>query len=208
MPSKKLKTPLQSDCYYHIYNRGNNHERIFFSDADYQFFLRRYENLVVPFTKTYAYCLLPNHFHFLIKTRPEVGNTPSVVSNQLRKLFICYSRRINDRGFRSGSLFTKNFQRIEIDSESYFKSVVRYIHQNPRKHGLSVPFQNYGFSSFRYYQQGAHPWLKTEEAIDWFGGQAELLEFHLSESEMDDVQEKYLLESDGVPKKSDGVPQK
>jgi REP element-mobilizing transposase RayT len=62
---------------------------------------------VSPFAETFAFCLLPNHFHFLIKTRDELSGSKSVVPNQLRKLFICYTNRVNSMQKRTGGLFSK-----------------------------------------------------------------------------------------------------
>lgn len=56
---------------YHIWNRGVNHSTIFRSDENYRYFLALYIQHIEPVAKTYAYCLLPNHFHFLVRTRTE-----------------------------------------------------------------------------------------------------------------------------------------
>lgn len=68
----KFKTaPLEPDCVYHVYNRANGHERIFLSDENYRYFLAQYGKYVGPYTDLFAYCLMPNHFHFLIRIKGE-----------------------------------------------------------------------------------------------------------------------------------------
>jgi putative transposase len=62
-------TPLQYGQYYHIYNRGNNRENIFFEERNYRYFLRLYVKYAEPVADTYAYCLLRNHFHFLVRIK-------------------------------------------------------------------------------------------------------------------------------------------
>jgi putative transposase len=57
--------------YYHIYNRGNNRENIFFSKENYRYFLSKYDKYLSPYLDTYAYCLLPNHFHLLVRVKSE-----------------------------------------------------------------------------------------------------------------------------------------
>jgi putative transposase len=57
------------NTYYHIFNRANGFERLFVSEENYAFFLRRYRHFVEPFVDTYCFCLMPNHFHFLIRTK-------------------------------------------------------------------------------------------------------------------------------------------
>lgn len=180
MPSKKLKTPLLPDTYYHIYNRGNNREKVFFADDDYEFFLAKYRMFIGPFGDTFAYCLLPNQFHFVIRTQLET-NKISIVSNQLRKLFITYARRINTRESRSGSLFTKNFQRVEIKDENHLLSVVRHIHRIPKRQGLELSFQKYRYSSFTIYMNPNGSFVRTQEVIHSYGGLEAFLESHISE---------------------------
>ena len=70
MPNKN-QSALLPDTYYHIYQRGNNKQTIFFEPENYRYFLSLYVKYIVPVALTFAYCLLPNHLHFLIKTRGE-----------------------------------------------------------------------------------------------------------------------------------------
>lgn len=64
---------LFPDTFYHIYNRGNNKEKIFYKDSNYIFFLQKFDSYLSPYLDLYSYCLLPNHFHLLIKTKSEVS---------------------------------------------------------------------------------------------------------------------------------------
>ncbi len=64
---------LAYDTIYHIWNRGVNHSTIFHGDDNYRYFLKLYVHHIEPVAETYAYCLLPNHFHLLIHTRNEAG---------------------------------------------------------------------------------------------------------------------------------------
>jgi REP element-mobilizing transposase RayT len=182
MTSKKLKSPLYPDRYYHIYNRGNNREKLFYHSGDYLFFLAKYKEYVAPYVETYAFCLIPNHFHFLLKTRNELTSSKSVVSNQLRKLFICYTKRINFMQHRTGGLFTKNFQRIEIQDEAYLNNVVNYIHKNPVKHGIQNNFESYLHSSYRIILSESSTHLNREDVIYWFGGKKEFIQYHQSDT--------------------------
>ncbi|HRP60464.1 MAG TPA: transposase, partial [Vicingus sp.] len=63
----KIKADLlETKCYYHIYNRANGSEKIFLNEENYLFFLQKYIEYIHPIAETYCYCLMPNHFHFLI----------------------------------------------------------------------------------------------------------------------------------------------
>ena len=70
IPDKYL-ADFEEDGIYHIYNRTNNKEKLFLSDDNRSFFLKRYKEILSPFTDTYCWCLLPNHFHLLIKVKSE-----------------------------------------------------------------------------------------------------------------------------------------
>ncbi|MCQ9637463.1 transposase [Chryseobacterium sp. WG23] len=65
-------TPIEADCFYHIYNRGINGENIFKSDRNYSFFLNKVVEFLIPTCDVYAYCLMPNHFHLLVKIKSDL----------------------------------------------------------------------------------------------------------------------------------------
>lgn len=82
---KKNIPPLIAETYYHIYNKGINVENIFKEHKNYQYFLSQFNYFISPIDDTYAYCLLPNHFHILIRTKNEIEirliNTSFLVEN-------------------------------------------------------------------------------------------------------------------------------
>ena len=76
---------MEQGSFYHIYNRGNNKQDIFFEEKNYDLFLKNFDKYLSSFVDVYAYCLMPNHFHFLIKIKEF--QTPEVVSNQTSEVF-------------------------------------------------------------------------------------------------------------------------
>ena len=68
---KDVTTPLNPDQYYHIFNRGNGGQWIFYKDRNYPYFLEKYGDYMLSYWDTYAFCLLPNHFHLMIKVKSE-----------------------------------------------------------------------------------------------------------------------------------------
>jgi hypothetical protein len=71
MPSANILTPLIPERFYHIYNKGNNGTGIFQGEENYRFFLSQYYKYLGDYTDTFTFCLLPNHFHFLIRTSSQ-----------------------------------------------------------------------------------------------------------------------------------------
>jgi putative transposase len=77
-------TPLQYGHYYHIYNRGNNRENIFIEERNYRYFLQLYLKYIEPIAWTFAYCLLRNHFHFLVRIK-DLTNDPALRAGRWAK---------------------------------------------------------------------------------------------------------------------------
>jgi REP element-mobilizing transposase RayT len=131
-------------CYYHLYNRGANRNTIFLCDNDYCDFLNRLRNYaVLHATSLIAYCLMPNHFHLLVR---QDGEDRSGVMVQLA----CngYTQAFNRRHQHSGTLFQGRYQRILVDNSEYLRHLCRYIHANPVKDGFAFqpelwPYSNY-----------------------------------------------------------------
>jgi len=121
------------------------------------------------------------------------------VSNQLRKLFISYTRRINLTKNRTGGLFTKSFQRIVIKDNFYLKTLVVYIHRNPLNHGLMIDFQNYRFSSFQSFLLGDNTLIENEQVLIWFEGRESFYRSHVFNTGDQPLFDIHYLEGDGVP---------
>lgn len=163
--------PLQYGRYYHIYNRGNNGENLFVQRRNYPYFLQRYAKYIEPVAQTFAYCLLPNHFHFAIRTRTEAEQeaywreqiaeveigpfseigpifklTPP--SRAFNNFFIAYARAFNRATGRTGSLFERPFHRKVVTSQRYLLTLIAYIHRNPQRHGLVADFREWVWSSY------------------------------------------------------------
>ena len=65
------RIPFSAGRYYHVYNHGNANDTIFKKEENFHYFLQKYAEYLFPILETYAYCLMPNHFHFLIRMREE-----------------------------------------------------------------------------------------------------------------------------------------
>ena len=181
--------PLELDTNYHVFNRGTNGENLFLEHRNYEFFLERYHRYVGPVADTYAYCLMRNHLHLLLRTKtPEqqiagrAERSPAAPilqpSRQLGHLFNSYAKAVNSAYGRSGSLFEHPFHRIEVKSESHLQCLVAYVHRNPQHHGFVSDFRDWPYSSFGQLASRSPTALRRETVLGWFGGLSEFLEFH------------------------------
>ncbi len=174
---------LEFGKYYHIFSRGIDRCNIFFEERNYVFFMKRYSFFVEPIADTYAFSLLRNHFHVMIRTRTvdeqlawqsqkpralQTGRTLNP-SQQIGNLLNSYTKAINQAYGRTGSLFQHPFRRIEVGTEEYRCALVAYIHRNPQKHGLIDDFRRWPYSSYETLVLARASWLRRNELIDWFG---------------------------------------
>ncbi len=155
---------------YHVYNRGIDKKSIFKTEAQYDFFLKKWKSLIAPFFEIYAYCLMPNHFHFLIQVKTlntaikdtikKQGTSKSLkfiakeisynefLEDQFKRMFSSYALTFNLQESRTGSLFQKRFKRVLIKSEPRLLYILAYIHHNPIHHGFSQDFEDWKYSSY------------------------------------------------------------
>jgi putative transposase len=159
-----------TDQIYHLYNRGNNKQNLFFNRDNYIFFLNKIRNHVRPHCEILTYCLMPNHFHLLIYADkrtvksiiPEV--TAQETTSQIHKTkfsegwriaLSSYTQAINKQEQRFGSLFTQNTKSKQVSDEwmnlDYRHCCFSYIHQNPVMSDLVTNAEDWEFSSFRDY---------------------------------------------------------
>lgn len=148
---------------YHVYNQGNNQEPIFRSATHYIHFLKKVRVLIMPNCEILAYCLMPNHFHFLLlaterSAEPlQLGNVYSnILSNGFRLLLSEYAQDFNKWNNRSGSLFRQKTKAKDMSEEEGIDSALNcfnYIHQNPAIADIVEMAKDWDFSSMKDYLQ-------------------------------------------------------
>ena len=146
---------LSAGEYYHLYNRGNNRQTIFFERENYLYFLRQFRYFVATETAdVVAYCLMPNHYHVLVYLREDT------LSKSMQRFTMSYTNAMNRRYKRCGALFQGRFNTIHVDSDAYLIKLTRYIHLNPVKAGLVKRPEDWEFLSYCDYvdvRQGMLP---------------------------------------------------
>ncbi len=138
--------PSYPDCYYHVYNRGNNFENIFFSEENYYFFLRRLFKYFKTDIDLIAYCLIPNHYHLIVQVKEE-----SSLEKCMQKFSTSYVKAINKQQGRVGYLFQSRYKSKLIPSNEYLLHLSRYIHLNPVRAGSVQQPEQWKFSSYLDY---------------------------------------------------------
>ncbi len=185
---------MQADTFYHIYNHANGNENLFRSDGNYLYFLNRYTHFINPVADTFAYCLMPNHFHFLIQIKNEdalkeffkisrkdlIGfqNLSGLISKQFSHFFNAYSKAYNQMYKRRGSLFNRPFKVKEVTTETYSISLIHYIHANPVHHGFVTSITDWPFSSYSTFLSNKKTLLQCEDVLEWFNGKDDFIKYH------------------------------
>ena len=157
------KFSFRDDHYYHVYNRGTDKRKIFLRHGEYARFIRTISSLLIngtaqqkiitrkslAFSKKLsfiAYCLMPNHYHFLVMQREENG-----ISEFMHHLNTSYTKYFNTSHTRTGRLFEYTFRAVEIESTEQLIHVSRYIHLNPILANLTKDLNKYQWSSYLDY---------------------------------------------------------
>jgi len=141
---KPGRPPFLPGHYYHIYNRGAHGASIFREEDNYLFVLRKMKKYLREFALTIiVYCLMPNHYHFLVRQDGEhrAGLLP-------QRIFNSYSKAYNKRYDHSGTLFEAPYQAIHIDKTGYLLHLCRYIHANPVKDGFTTDLEAWPYSNY------------------------------------------------------------
>lgn len=193
MPSKFVVRNLQGNSYYHVYNRGAENRDIFLDFQDYETFLfylfiytaapdqvrKKYPNLPPRlmaknlFGEIYliAYCLMPNHFHLLLKQK-SAASMPKLLKQVINGYITYWGKKYK----KSGRIFHGRYQSMKIQSEYLLIQMMRFVHLNPSVARLVAKPQEYPWSSYITY-------IKTKEFINRFASVAEWEKFHLDKRE-------------------------
>ncbi|MCY1633934.1 hypothetical protein [Marinifilum sp. D737] len=213
---------LETGKYYHIYNRGINSCDLFIEEDNFSHFLNLYEKYIHPIADTFAWVLMPNHFHFLVRIKDNIcykysnadRSDDAVRFDQIKwetknlsaskgsdsvkipkphlhfsHLFNSYTRYINKRNKRHGSLFERPFKRKLIDNEKYFQQLVLYIHNNPIHHGFCEHPIEYGWSSYITCISNKLTKLKRNRTVEWFEDLENFKQMHKKAVEVMQIEE-------------------
>jgi putative transposase len=199
---------FEENTFFHIYCKAVGNDVLFKKDENRIYFLKKYAEYTNGYVQTYAYCLLDNHAHWIVKccshddlvlhlTKIEKLNLKKhqqkflnneinfeeALEFQFKDFFITYSLAFNKKYKRSGGLFINPFKRIRVSSDAYFTQLFVYIHANPLKHKVFQDFQSYKWSSYNSIISIAPTLIMRKEVLDWFGGKDQFIKTHIKMSE-------------------------
>lgn len=195
MPSKNIIKQYEIGGYYHLYNRGVEKRIIFADELDYKTFISYLKiyltplNLQGPTLKAddgttippsrqlnnfateivlLAYCLMPNHFHLLLKQ-----NSERAIASFMQSIITKYVRYFNKRYQRVGGLFQDKYKCVKIESEDQYAYLSKYIHRNPLRERPTrtdlVGLREYKYSSYgNYLGLFKQNWVKTDDILSYF----------------------------------------
>ena len=166
------------NTYYHLFNRTNNEEALFRSEENYLYFLKKYRYYLDEYFETVGYCLMPTHFHFLVRVKEikredglhfgggvHLEDYSRVISDKIGILLSSYTKAINKRFNRHGSLFQNHTNAKPVPSDRYLITLLTYIHQNPVRSDLVEKAEEWKFSSYQDYMDMRKGTLPSREMI-------------------------------------------
>ncbi len=180
---------------YHVFNHANGRENLFQELKNYTFFLNKLEMYVLPISKLFSYCLMPNHFHLVLEicseeelslTWQKPGSKAMFsekelelkISRSFGNLFSSYTQAFNKVYKRKGSLFIPSMRSEIINDDNFFCKVVHYTHANPVHHGFTKMMEEWPHSSYHAYLSEGRTKLEREYVLDVFGGKDAFLKYH------------------------------
>ncbi|TAK34936.1 MAG: hypothetical protein EPO28_15395 [Saprospiraceae bacterium] len=199
----KPQVPYIPGEIYHVFNHANGWELVFREEENFRYFLQKYGEAMPPLLETLAYCLLPNHFHSLVRVRPKEtlavfyrqkhGLPPlspgdakglagpdfnKIVRQEFGNFLGGYARAFNNWHERMGSLFMQNTKRKLVGTPQYFKNVIHYIHCNAMHHDFVAYPEAWPHSSYHAFLSDKPTKLAREQGLQWFGGVEAFVQFH------------------------------
>lgn len=181
---------FEFESVYHIFSHVNGKELIFREETNYQFFLKQLDKYITQIADIYAYCLLPNHFHLLLRFKNIEGINVEDEHQSLMKNFgdflNSYAKAFNKKYNRKGALFLNAVKRKKISDEKYLLKVLHYIHNNPVNHGFVNKIDQWKHSSYNsYLNSEKESKLNRTEIMQYFDSLEVFRNYHQCNVEYD-----------------------
>ncbi|MDN3694959.1 transposase [Chryseobacterium tructae] len=175
---------------YHIFSHVNGKEVIFREETNYHFFLKQLNRYILPIADIYAYCLLPNHFHLLLRFKSfndiDTEDEHQYLMKNFGDFLNSYAKAYNKKYNRKGALFLNTIKRKKVNDEKYLLKVVHYVHNNPVHHGFVNNIENWKHSSYKsFFNLEKESKLDRKTILDYFDTINDFMVYHNSNVEYD-----------------------
>ncbi|CAN5229838.1 hypothetical protein BH11BAC5_BH11BAC5_51290 [soil metagenome] len=204
--SELLKSPFFPDNHYHLVFKSIDGILLFRQNSDYNIFLERFQQFTSLALDTWAYCLLNNHAHFIIKIKSIKTITKAIeeidfakqtvamkkllavpnkeamldemMERQINSFMVSFANYIKNKYRHHGGLFQKPFKRLEIDTDNWLQTAIIYVHLNSLKHKVFNDYAAYLQGSYFYFIQQCNTYCATDEVLAFFGGLKHFISLH------------------------------
>jgi putative transposase len=191
-----IREPFLPNHTYHVYNHAIGKSNLFFEPDNYEYFLDLYKKHIFPFTRLFAFCLMPNHFHFVLKignaelieefiksneyklTAKKFDNPNNLICHLFGNLFNAYAKGINKRYNRKGSLFVASVRRKMVLEEDYLRQLIIYVNLNPLHHEVAQEIEEWPHSSIRHILHKNSFVVDYPISLSFFNSAEEFIKLH------------------------------
>ncbi len=183
----RQKRMISEQRIYHIVMKGINANRIFVKDSDYSFFMKFFKEACRDYdVEMLAYCLMSNHIHLMLKFNDDN------MTEMFKSFGAKYVPKYNSNHDRIGPLFNGRFYSSPINDDGYLLAVIRYIHYNPVKAGISKSLDEYRWSSYKEYS-GSNEGVADTEFIKNMYSDSDLQLLHIIDNDV--LDEAFIFDS-------------
>lgn len=178
--------------FFHIYNRAIGNEILFHTDADYDHWFQLVKKFLLPVCEIHAYCLLPNHYHLLVRIQDHTDSAD--FSKKMSDAANAFVKWKNLKYRRKGGLFMTPYKRKLLQSEEYLIWCLWYIHRNPNHHQYAEDCKSWKYSSYQAYIMDKPTLVTKAFFLELFAGKENFIRHHLVQGEEIEIITKVALE--------------
>lgn len=178
--------------FFHIYNRAVGNELVFHNDVGYDHWLFLVKQYLLPLCEIHAYCLLPNHYHLLVKINNDIN--PADFSKKMSDAANAFVKWNNLKYGRKGGLFMTPYKRKLLQNEDYLIWCLWYIHRNPFHHQFVSDWKSWKYSSYHAYISDKPTLINRTFFLDLFGGKEMFVKHHTIQAEEINIINKIAME--------------
>jgi putative transposase len=208
--SESLKSPFLPDNHYHLVFKSIDGILLFRQGSDCGIFLERFQHFTNFAIDTWAYCLLGNHAHFIVKIKPidaivkaintidfakqtvamkkllsatdKASLVDEMLERQVNSFMVSFANYTKNKYRHHGGLFQKPFKRLEIDTDNWLQTAIIYVHLNSLKHKVFIDYAAYLHGSYFYFVRLCNTYCAAEEVLEFFGGLDQFISLHAAQA--------------------------